>query len=215
MQTANDTGCLSKERCVRSYHQLMKQGMGNSEACRIVGISRNSGIQRPHSRTVVQESGDIKRYAPISRQKPAVVSAGFLSESERITIADLLQTRRSIRAIAMELARNPSTVSREIRRNDHESSGNYRPRTGQRNAERRRSRTRTGRMAGNLELKEFVREQLKQRWSPRQISTVAPTSWGNRKSTLCLIRNSRRYTGRRPGAFRGSGHFPVRRTDGS
>jgi IS30 family transposase len=62
-------------------------------------------------------------------------------------------------------------VSREIRRNLHQPSGNYRPRTAQRSAERRRSRQRTGKIAGNAELQDFVREHLEQRWSPRQIST--------------------------------------------
>ncbi|MDR6508169.1 IS30 family transposase [Arthrobacter oryzae] len=52
----------------------------------------------------------------------------------------------------------------------HEPSGNYRPRTAQRSAERRRSRQRPGKIAANPELQEFVREHLKQRWSPRQIS---------------------------------------------
>ena len=60
-----------------------------------------------------------------------MISARFLSESERITTADLLHARRSIRAIAKELGPSPSTVSREIRRNIHEPSGNYRPRTAQ------------------------------------------------------------------------------------
>jgi IS30 family transposase len=118
----------------------------------------------------VLKSGDIKKYAPISHQRPAAVSTRFLSESERITIADLLHARRSIRAIAIELGRSPSTVSREIRRNSHEPSGSYRPRTAQRSAERRRSRQRPGKIAGNPELRKFVREHLKQRWSPRQIS---------------------------------------------
>lgn len=99
-----------------------------------------------------------------------MISARFLSESERITIADLLHARRSIRAIAMELGRSPSTVSREIRRNIHLPSGNYRPRTAQRSAEQRRSRHRTAKIASNPELREFVREHLKRRWSPRQIS---------------------------------------------
>jgi len=99
-----------------------------------------------------------------------MISARFLSEAERITIADLLHAGCSIRAIAMELGRPPSTVSREIRRNIHKPSGNYRPRTAQRSADRRRSRQRTGKIAGNPELRDFVREHLKQRRSPRQIS---------------------------------------------
>ncbi|MFB9651275.1 helix-turn-helix domain-containing protein [Pseudarthrobacter oxydans] len=151
----------------------MKQGMGNSEACRIVGISRSSGTRWRHGHSVVLKSGDVKKYAPISHQRPVVISARFLSESERITIADLLHARRSIRAIARELGRSPSTVSREIRRNIHEPSGNYRPRTAQRSAERRRCRQRTGKIAENPELREFVREHLKQRWSPCEISVLS------------------------------------------
>lgn len=120
--------------------------------------------------------------APISHQRPAVVSARFLSELERITIADLLHAGRSIRAIATELGRSPSTVSRETRRNIHEPSGNYRPRTAQRSAERRRSRQRTGKIASNPVLQQFVREHLKQRWSPSDQQPLArrfPWTTGN------------------------------------
>ena len=166
-------GAPPKNAARAHYDQLMKQGMGNSEACRIVGISRSSGTRWRHGHTVVLKSGDIKKYAPISHQKPAVISARFLSESERITIADLLHARRSIRVIALELGRSPSTVSREIRRNIHEPSGNYRPRT----AQGRRSRHRNGKISSNPELREFVREHLKQRWSPRQISNRLRTDF--------------------------------------
>lgn len=85
--------------------QLMKQRMGNSEACRIVGISRSSGTQWGHGHTVVLKPGDIKKYASISLRRPIVISHRFLSESERITIADLLHTGRSIYSIPMELGR--------------------------------------------------------------------------------------------------------------
>lgn len=47
------------------YDQLMKQGTGNSEACRIVGISRSSGTRWRHGHTVVLKSGDVKKIAPI------------------------------------------------------------------------------------------------------------------------------------------------------
>jgi IS30 family transposase len=127
--------------------------MGNSQACRIVGISRSSGTRWRQGHEVVLKSGDIKKYPPISHQRPAVISAWFRSESERITIADLLHAGHSIRAIAMELGRSPSTMSREIRCNIHEPPGNYRPRSAQRSAECRRSRQRTGKIAGNPELR--------------------------------------------------------------
>ncbi|WP_420867182.1 helix-turn-helix domain-containing protein [Arthrobacter nitrophenolicus] len=60
-------------------------------------------------------------------------------------------------AIAKELGRSPSTVSREICRNTHMPSGSYRPRAADRE------------IAANPVLREFIKEQLEQRWSPRQI----------------------------------------------
>lgn len=50
----------------------------------------------------------------------------FSPSPKRIMAADLLHAGRGIRAIAMELGRTPSTLSREIRRSMHEPSGNYR-----------------------------------------------------------------------------------------
>lgn len=153
-------GAPPKNAARAQYDQLMKQGMGNSEACRIVGISRSTGTRWRHGHKVVMKSGDVKMVPPISLRKPTAISARFLSESERITIADLLHAGHSIRSIAVELGRSPSTVSREIRRNIHEPSGKYRPRTAQRAAGRRRSRERAGKIASNPELREFIRQHL-------------------------------------------------------
>jgi len=44
------------------------------------------------------------------------ISERFLSQDERITIADYRAAGFGIRAIAAELGRSPSTVSREIQR---------------------------------------------------------------------------------------------------
>ncbi|WP_307090610.1 helix-turn-helix domain-containing protein [Arthrobacter sp. B2I5] len=60
-----------------------------------------------------------------------MISVRFLSGFERITNPDLLQARRSIRAISKAFGRSPWTISCEIRRNTHEPSGNYGPRTAQ------------------------------------------------------------------------------------
>lgn len=81
-----------------------------------------------HGHSLVLKSGD-KRSSPFSHQRPAAISARFLSESERVRITDLLYAGPSIRAIAIELGRSPSSVSRKICRNIHEPSGNYCPRT--------------------------------------------------------------------------------------
>lgn len=78
----------------------MRQGPGDSEACRVVGISLGSGTRWRHGHTAITKTGEIRKYPAIWRRKPAVVPARFLSDVERITIADLLHAGRSVRAIA-------------------------------------------------------------------------------------------------------------------
>ena len=63
----------------------------------------------------------------------------FLSQDERVTVADLQQAGLSIRQIAAQLGRAPSTVSRELRRNATQARG-YRPFEARRAAAARRAR---------------------------------------------------------------------------
>jgi hypothetical protein len=49
---------------------------------------------------------------PAHPTKPVIISPRFLSEKERITLADLRTTDRSIRSIAAEIGRSPSTISK-------------------------------------------------------------------------------------------------------
>ena len=53
------------------------------------------------------------------------ISARFLSQDERIEIADLRHAVLSIRQLAYRLDRAPSTISRELRRNA--AGQGYRP----------------------------------------------------------------------------------------
>ena len=62
------------------------------------------------------------------------MSARFLSEAERIAIADGLFRGESIRVIAAELGRAPSTVSRKTRRNRDIRTEVYQPFRAQRRA---------------------------------------------------------------------------------
>jgi IS30 family transposase len=75
-----------------------------------------------------------------------------------------------VRQIARHLGRAPSTISRELRRNAHPGSGEYRPWAAQRRAARRRARSRQGKLAVNPRLREVVADGLRRRWSPEQIS---------------------------------------------
>lgn len=73
-------------------------------------------------------------------------SARYLSEDERIFIADRLLARASLRSIARELGRSPSTISRELARNRPDSRG-YHPFRAQKLAQKRRPRPRLSKLA--------------------------------------------------------------------
>jgi IS30 family transposase len=94
----------------------------------------------------------------------------YLVEADRIVIADRLREKASLRAIAAELGRAPSTISREVRRNVHPPSGHYRPHAAQARAEARRPRPKVGKIAQNGDLRDFIQDRLARRWSPEQIS---------------------------------------------
>ncbi|MDX8053749.1 helix-turn-helix domain-containing protein [Lentzea sp. BCCO 10_0798] len=138
----------------------MAQGMNNSEACRTVGVSRGTGIRWRFGRTVVGHNGTKRTYAPIT--PTAQISERFLSEDERITIADRRAAGLGIRAIAAELSRSPSTVSREIHRNRDPLTGRYHPHRAQQLAQQRRARPTLGKLARDHEL----REAYSGEWTP-------------------------------------------------
>jgi IS30 family transposase len=92
------------------YFRLMKQGLTNSEACRRVGIHRSTGQHWRHVRRL-RNNGREYYYRPVAAT-PNPVSARFLSEDERVRIADLHRLGWSIRVIAHKTGRDPSTISR-------------------------------------------------------------------------------------------------------
>jgi IS30 family transposase len=100
-----------------------------------------------------------------------VIDPKFLSEDERVQIADLDLAGVCVRAIARELGRAPSTISRELRRNSDTRGGHYRPHAAQRRAWQRRARPKVSKLAAQPTLRERVQHYLGAlRWSPEQIS---------------------------------------------
>jgi len=71
------------------YIRLMKQGESNAAACRKVGINRKTGHRWLHGRTDTSADGRVKTYPSIMLPRRAI-SDRFLSESERVAIADSL-----------------------------------------------------------------------------------------------------------------------------
>jgi len=152
------------------YVQLMSQGMQNSAACRQVGVNRKTGQRWRLGRVVNDPKHGEYRYDPIvSPGTPTSESGRYLSDAERIVIADGVRAGRSRRSIADELGRSVSTVCREVLRNA-EASGEYRPHAAHQRMLARRPRPKERRVAANMELRGLVQSGLDKRWSPEQIA---------------------------------------------
>jgi transposase-like protein len=91
----------------------------------------------------------------------AAPSGRVLSFTEREEIA-MLRGRSSVREIAVQLGRSPSTISRELRRSAATRSGafEYRATTAQWHADRRARRPKPARSPSTLGLRRFVQDRL-------------------------------------------------------
>jgi IS30 family transposase len=158
----------------------MAQGSNNSEACRQVGVDRKTGIRWSNGRRLVTPDGRVHEYPAIIGPPNLCLSARFLSEQERVTIADGVRAGRSARSIAAGLGRSPSTVSRELAKNLDPATGSYYPFRAHRQAEHRRARHTPSKLARLPELGVFVRAGLDKHWSPEQISKALPGAFPDR-----------------------------------
>ncbi|MGW9244590.1 IS30 family transposase [Streptomyces badius] len=160
----------------------MQQGFSNNQACRIVGINDKTGRRWRNGRAADSKH---KAAPPVRPVVPPSGPSRYLRADERIHIADRFREKASIRAIAAELGRSPSTISREIRRNGTRSPRNatrwtYRPYVAQERADARRPRPETGKIGQNPELRDFVQHHLACRWSPEQICRILRTRFPGR-----------------------------------
>ena len=94
-----------------------------------------------------------------------------ITPGERYAIGVLRRRRLSIRAIAAELGRSPSTISREIARNSSRRDGSYRPDKAVERTNGRRSRSRRNSRFSEKDWR-VVEGLLAQRWSPEQIAAT-------------------------------------------
>jgi transposase, IS30 family len=97
---------------------------------------------------------------------------------EREKIQERRWKKESIRAIAKELHRSPSSISREIKRNKPPERNVYTPRLAHEHAQtKRKSRGRAERLKNN-EVRQYLRDQLEHGWSPEQIAATCKSATG-------------------------------------
>jgi hypothetical protein len=161
-QYADRTVVLSKKQqraeLVDTYWQLMRSGETNASACRVLGMSRRSG-------TTIRQA---HHYQTRARVPQVVWSGRYLDIRERLQIADLLRLGCSLRRIAAELGRHPSTIKRELDRH-RSAEGRYLPRTADHDARQQRARPRARKLTANVTLRRLVQRKLNRCWSPDEI----------------------------------------------
>ncbi len=120
-------------------------------------------FDRGHSSVsrILAETGGIR---PPGRKRSALA----LTLAEREVISRGLAMRLSLRAIAAELDRSVSTVSREIQRNGGYAC--YRASAAEEAAWRRARRPKLCKLAGQPQVVRVITEKLRRHWSPQQIA---------------------------------------------
>lgn len=149
--------------------ELRERGWSIWAAAKEVGVSRTAGNNWARGYKTYR-GGEVVGFVPaVERLAVRQISSRFLSQDERIEIADLRVQGLSVREIGRRLERAPSTVSRELRRNATAGCG-YRPFDAHRLATARRARHHRCRLDTQGDLRDIVTGLLAQRWSPQQIS---------------------------------------------
>ena len=147
--------------CVqREFWKAVRGGLSAADAGVAVGVGR-----RTAQGWFVRAGGVI----------PSIVDdpgRSRLCLAEREEIACLRSANLGVRAIARQLGRSPSTISRELRRR-RAGRGGYRASIAQAEADRLARRPKQAKLATNLVLRREVQDRLKQNHSPEQIAAAA------------------------------------------
>jgi IS30 family transposase len=147
----------------REFWRLIAAGVSTDAAATAIGVSCQQG------RRWFADAGGM---SPIELDEP---SGRYLGPADREVIGLRLAAGVTKAAIARELGRSRSTITKEVQRNSatgrHRDRGpSYRPRLAQYKAEQRAKRPKPSKLAADPVLHERVQCRLRKRLSPRQIS---------------------------------------------
>jgi transposase len=141
----------------RRYFELIRTGWSGSQAAQKVGVSLSCG-----SLWFIDAGSVSYVETPISPR--------YLSQDDRIEIADGLARDEPVKAIAVRIGKSYQTVYREIARN-RKPDGRYQPWYAHNQAHVRRRRPKPRRFAIDGALRDVVAGKLCRTWS-------APLRWG-------------------------------------
>jgi IS30 family transposase len=150
----------------RQFFELIRQGSSGEAASLIVGVSPSCGS------LWFIDAGSVNFI-----QRP--ISGRYLTQDDRIEIADGLAAGEAVKSIAYRIGKSYQTVYREIARN-RKPDGRYQPWFAHNQAHVRRRRPRQRRLVIDHKLRAVVADKLDQHWSPRQISRWLRRRWPRR-----------------------------------
>jgi IS30 family transposase len=144
----------------RRFLRLIASGLSTDDASAAVRVERTTGLRW------FTEAGGMP---PMELAEP---SGRRLTFAEREEIALGRAAGLSVRQIARQLGRAPSTVSREINRGclNRRPRGRYRATLAQARADERARRPKPSKLAGTPLLGAHVQQALLEGWSPEQIA---------------------------------------------
>ncbi|MBS1674498.1 MAG: IS30 family transposase [Actinobacteria bacterium] len=150
----------------RRFYELIRQGWSAQAASLEVGVSPSAGS------LWFIDAGSVKFIdTPISNR--------YLSQDDRIEIADGLDAGEPVKVIASRIGKSYQSVYREIARN-RKPDGGYQPWFAHGQAHQNRRRPKLRRLNTDSELKAVVAAKLKKKWSPQQISRWLRRRWPRR-----------------------------------
>lgn len=110
-----------------AFARLIAEGVPSARACREVGINVCTGKRWRNGRRLRSGQGVLELPPVITaRSGPRCYSPRYLSEDERIRLADLRREGHTLRRIATLMGRGASTISRELRAGA-DNAGRYHP----------------------------------------------------------------------------------------
>jgi transposase, IS30 family len=140
----------------RRYFELIRAGLSGPATAQQVGVSLSCG-----SLWFIDAGRVSFVETPISPR--------YLSQDDRIEIADGRVRGKPVKQIAARIGKSYQTVYRELARN-RKSDGRYQPWFAHNQAYLRRRRVKPRRFAVDAGLREAVAGKLAKHWSPAQIS---------------------------------------------
>ncbi len=150
----------------RRYFALIRQGASGAQASSQVGVSLSCGS------VWFIDAGSVTFI-------DAPISSRYLSQDDRIEIADGLAAGEPVKLIAARIGKSYQSVYREIARN-RKPDGRYQPWYAHGQAHVRRRRPKTRRVVADPILRGVVASKLGEHWSPAQVSRWLRRRWPHR-----------------------------------